>query len=278
VPLPLPASELGFEPPGELHAAAFAWPEPRPGWCWIPPGPGLCGDDLGIGQEDERPVRTPTTAGFWLAEHETTNAQFAAFLNAIGGSAFDAQWLDLDGPKCRVQWDADANAFATDAPNLPVVTVSWHGAMAYCRWLTETTGVLHRLPKEVEWEKAARGPGSRVYAYGDTYVTAAANQESGVLKPVGRFPRNGFGLFDMTGNAFEWTADDYRRGAYGGTSHAAEQQNEYRVLRGGSFVLDGIFVRNSMRMRLRPDVRADDVGFRVLRQNTDPAIGPVPDD
>jgi formylglycine-generating enzyme required for sulfatase activity len=263
---------------GELHAAAFAWPEPRPGWCWIPPGPGLCGDDLGIGQEDERPVRTPTTAGFWLAEHETTNAQFAAFLNAIGGSAFDAQWLDLDGPKCRVQWDADANAFATDAPNLPVVTVSWHGAMAYCRWLTETTGVLHRLPKEVEWEKAARGPGSRVYAYGDTYVTAAANQESGVLKPVGRFPRNGFGLFDMTGNAFEWTADDYRRGAYGGTSHAAEQQNEYRVLRGGSFVLDGIFVRNSMRMRLRPDVRADDVGFRVLRQNTDPAIGPVPDD
>jgi formylglycine-generating enzyme required for sulfatase activity len=277
VPLPLPAAELGFVAPATTSVTIWPWPGPDLGWCWIPPGPGLRGDDLGIGQEDERPVSTPELPGFWLAERETTNAQFVAFLDAAGRDAVERRWLDLEGRKCRVHWDASANAFATDAPEMPVVTVSWHGAAAYCRWLTTTTGVPHRLPSEAEWEKAARGPGSRVYAYGDTCRTAAANQESGNLLPTGLFAANGFGLLDMTGNAFEWTGDEYMRGAYGRRQPAAEEQAGYRALRGGSFVLDGIFLRNSMRMRLRPEVRADDVGFRVLRQNTAAAFGPVPD-
>jgi len=278
VPLPLPAAGLGFEPGGTTAITVWPWPEPDADWCWIPPGLALRGDDLGIGQEDERPLSTPMLPGFWLAERETTNAQFADFLNALGHDAIDRQWLDLQGRKCRIHWDPTRNTFLADAPDLPVVTVSWHGAAAYCRWRTETTGVRHRLPTETEWEKAARGPGSRVYAYGDTYRTAAANQESGTLLPTGRFAANGFGLLDMTGNAFEWTSDEFLRGAYGGRHPAGEDESGYRALRGGSFVLDGIFVRNSMRMRLRAEVRADDVGFRVLRQNTDPALGPLADD
>ena len=270
VPLPLPRAELGHVPPEAVHVTVWPWPAADPGWCWVPVGPTLRGDALGIGQEDERPLATPSTAGFFLAERETTNAQFVAFLNALPRDRVDRTWLDLDGAKCRVQRDPGAGRFATDAPELPVVTVSWHGAGAYCRWLSATTGVEHRLPTETEWEKAARGPGSRVYAYGDTYTTARANQESGRLRTGGEYPPNGFGLFDMTGNAFEWTADAYR----GPTSSTGDE--ELRVLRGGSFVLDGIFVRNAMRMRLRPDVRADDVGFRVLRVNTDPRFGPVP--
>lgn len=277
VPLPLPAAELGFVPPATTEVTVWPWPAPLPGWCWVPPGLGLRGDDLGVGQEDERPVHTPGLSGFWLAERETTNAQFVRFLNAIPRADVDAAWLDLEGHKCRVQWDANANAFATDAPDLPVVTVAWAGAAAYCRWLTTTTGTVHRLPTETEWEKAARGPGSRVYSYGDTYRTAAANQESGRLCPAGSFAAAGFALYDMTGNAFEWTADVFVRGAYGGDHLAAPADGDHRALRGGSFVLDGIFLRNSMRMRLRPEVRADDVGFRVLRENTNPEVGPVPD-
>lgn len=268
VPLPLPTAGLGFSPPEETLVVVEPWPADETGWCWIPGGLALRGDELGVGQEDERPLSTPCTAAFWLARHETTNAQFAAFLNAIGRDAVDRRWLDLDGAKCRVQWDADAEAFATDAPDLPVVTVSWPGAVAYCEWRTRTTGTRHRLPTETEWEKAARGPGSRVYAYGDTCTTAAANQESGRLRACGAFAPNGFGLFDMTGNAFEWTADRYLRNAYGPhpSDGGPRDEREFRALRGGSFVLDGIFCRNSMRMRLRPDVRADDVGFRVLRE------------
>lgn len=277
IPLPLPAAGLGHEPPASLALAVEPWPRPLDGFCWIPAGPGLRGDELGVGQEDERPLATPGTAGFWLAARETTNAQYARFLTAIGRDRIDAGWLDLGGPQCRVRWDETARTFSTDAPELPAVKVSHAGALAYCAHLTRTTGVVHRLPTETEWEKAARGPGSRVYAYGDTCTTAAANQESGRLRAVGSFAPNGFGLFDMTGNAFEWTADVYRRTAYAeapafaqATNDAAATTRDLRVLRGGSFVLDGIFVRNSMRMRLRPDVLADDVGFRVLREVSDP--------
>lgn len=270
VPLPLPPRGLGFAPPAETRIAVEPWPADEPGWCWIPAGPALRGDEFGVGQEDERPLSTPETAGFWLARHETTNAQYVAFLAAVGRAAVEPGWLDFAGPQCRVRWDALASAFTTDAPDLPVVTVSWHGAVAYCRWLTTTTGTPHRLPGETEWEKAARGPGSRVYAYGDICTTAAANQESGRLRAVGSFAPNGFGLVDMTGNAFEWTNDVFVRGAYGPHPADAEDagRTEFRALRGGSFVLDGIFVRNAMRMRLRADVRADDVGFRVLREAT----------
>ena len=269
VPLALPPpGELGFRAPQTTLLTVWPWPDRRPGWCWIPAGPALCGDRLGVGQEDERPLRRPDTAGFWLAARETTNAEFVAFLNALGAARVDPSWLDLDGAKCQVRWDPERRRYGTDRPDLPVVTVSWHGATAYCRWRTETTGVRHRLPHECEWEKAARGPGSRTYAYGDVCRAAAANQESGALRAGGRYPANGFGLFDMTANAFEWTADRYRRAG-------AEPTVELRALRGGSYVLDGIFVRNAMRMRLRPAVRADDVGFRVLRVNTDPRFGPT---
>lgn len=265
VPLPLPPGQPGSAaPPEETRLTVLPWPPPDPGWCWIPPGPALRGDELGVGQEDERPLAAPSTAGFWLARCETTNAQYAQFLDALGREAVDPGWLDLGGPMCRVRWDPDRGGFATDAPDLPVVTVSFAGAVAYCEWRTAATGVVHRLPSETEWEKAARGPGSRVYAYGDTFRTDAANQESGRLAAVGSFAPNAFGLFDMTGNAFEWTGDLYRREAGNGADPAGP--SGHRSLRGGSFVLDGIFVRNSMRMHLRPEVRADDVGFRVLRE------------
>ena len=72
---------------------------------------------------------------------------------------------------------------------------------------------------------------------------------------------NGWGLFDTTGNAFEWVADAYP----GGPDH---------VLRGGSFVLDGMFLRNSFRMRARPSTRADDFGFRVVREAAPPEQEP----
>ncbi|MEC8652795.1 MAG: SUMF1/EgtB/PvdO family nonheme iron enzyme [Planctomycetota bacterium] len=262
VPLPVLPAELGYEPQ-PMRATFLPPPPPEPGWRWIPAGPFLLGDRLGVGQEDERPVRTPETAGFWLAAHETTNAQYAQFLNALPKDRVDASWLDFGGRKCRVRLDEESGRYVTDAPTLPVVTVSAAGADAYCRWRTDATDVPHRLPTEAEWEKAARGPGSRVYAYGDTCATLHANQESGALAPVGGYAPNGFGLYDMTGNAFEWTADVYVSGRA-----RDPDAGKFRALRGGSFLLDGVFVRNAMRMRLRPSVRADDVGFRVLRANS----------
>jgi sulfatase modifying factor 1 len=254
LPAPLFANALPSDATLELRVA----PPPTcadPEFAVVPAGPALVGDTLGIGQEDERPARIVEVAAFALGRREVTNAEFAAFLNAMDNRV-DEAWCAFDSRKFRCR--RDAGAWRTDAPALPVVTVSLGGARAYCDWRTNTTGVRHRLPREVEWEKAARGPESLVYAYGNVYRRDAANQESGTLRDVAQFAANGYGLHDMTGNAFEWTED-----AYVAPGAAAA---EFQVLRGGSFVLDGMYLRNSFRMRQRPDVRTDDIGFRVVRE------------
>ncbi|MFO1030624.1 MAG: SUMF1/EgtB/PvdO family nonheme iron enzyme [Planctomycetota bacterium] len=264
--LPLPLHRTAVRPATlELTVTPPPASAPLPGFVWIPPGPAVCGDVLGIGQEIERPARVRSFPGFWLGHHEVTNAEFAVFLDACG-DAVDPQWLDLDSHQCRLRRAADGR-WHSDAPQLPVVTVAHAGALAYCAHRTAATGLVHRLPSEWEWEKAARGPRSSTYAYGDVYRQAAANQESGELRPVGSHAPNGFGLVDMTGNAFEWVADVHPAADGANPAGAAPS---HRVLRGGSFVLDGIYLRNSLRMKLRPGVRADDVGFRVLLEPTPP--------
>lgn len=245
-----------FENADGLSVPTRAAPPGDDEFATIPAGPASIGDRLGVGQPDERPVRIVDLPTYQLGRHEVTNAQYAAFLTANASAIDPDGCLDLRNRKCRIA-ARDDGTFVTDAPRLPAVTVSWKGAQAYCTWRSGLDPAhSYRLPTEDEWEKAARGPGSHVFSYGDVYTPGAANQESGQIAPVGTFPPNAWGLFDLTGNAFEWTADGEE-----GVDTAPR-----RYLRGGSFVLDGIFLRNSFRMLLRPTVRADDVGFRVLRE------------
>ena len=270
----LPASQL------DLTVSPLS-PAPA-GMVAIPAGPSLQGDELGIGQPDEGPCRTVSLPAFALGTREVTNGEFVRFLNA-GESP--ERWIALDSATCRIHFDPATKKLTSDAPELPVVNVSWDGARAYCAWLAKQTGRPYRLPSEAEWEKAARGPESCVFAYGDRYRPDGANQESGCLRPAGTFAANGWGLHDMTGNAYEWCADRYAGSARAGSAHAgsahagsahagaadvARQSSSrsagvrpYRVLRGGSFVLDGVYMRNSFRMRYRPTVMSDDIGFRV---------------
>jgi formylglycine-generating enzyme required for sulfatase activity len=253
-------------------------------WAWIPEGHALIGDVLGIGQEDERPAHLVDLGEFWIGRREVTNAEYAAFLNEAA-AAVDESWLAFDSKKCLVKRDEVTAKWTTTAPSMPVVTVSLAGAQAYCAWLTRRTGVRHRLPTEAEWEKSARGPRSTIYDYGNVFRRLAANQESGRLREGGAFEARGFGLFDMTGNAFEWVADEYDGGAYRARAGSVARNPlvragsaggdpPYQVLRGGSFVLDGMYLRNSFRMKQRPSVRTDDIGFRVVRES---APGPRKD-
>ena len=258
LPLPLPRRASVPEP---VELTVTPPPDARNGWRWIPAGPALRGDVLGGGQEDERPARVEHIAGFWISRDEVTNAQFVRFLN--GQERINPRWFNPESRKIGIVRGADA--WAPRRPREPMVTVSWYGASAYCEWLTKQTGKLHRLPTESEWEKAARGPESYVYAYGNTYRTAAANQESGALRPVGQFGENGFGVRDLTGNAFEWVQDTYR-----GVAPQEDGVPPHRVLRGGSFVLDGMYLRNSFRMYHRPSTQSDDFGFRVVQPEDTP--------
>ncbi len=258
--LPLPLHRRATLPP-RVDLTVTPPPPRRNGWCWIPAGPALRGDVLGVGQEDERPAIVEQVAGFWISRDEVTNTQFARFLN--DQAEVDSSWFNPESRKLGIS--KSPTSWTASRPREPMVTVSWYGANAYCRWLTKQTGKLHRLPTESEWEKAARGPESYVYAYGNTYRAAAANQESGALRPVGEFAANGFGVRDLTGNAFEWVQD-----TYAGAAPPEDGVPAHRVLRGGSFVLDGMYLRNSFRMYHRPSTQSDDFGFRVVRPEDTP--------
>ncbi|MEI8292774.1 MAG: formylglycine-generating enzyme family protein [bacterium] len=149
-------------------------------------------------------------------------------------------------------------------PEWPAVWVSWDDAVAYCAWL----GPGFRLPTEVEWEYAARAGSQKPYPWGDTITPEQANylhNEQGAKigpghrTPVGAYPPNAFGLFDMLGNVCEWVRDlwrpDYQTGP---------QVNETRrVLRGGAWDYLPRLLRCSWRDALAHDTRRDNVGFRI---------------
>ncbi|MFC5506356.1 MULTISPECIES: SUMF1/EgtB/PvdO family nonheme iron enzyme [Hyphomicrobiales] len=157
----------------------------------------------------------------------------------------------------------------------PVTDIHWNDANAYLAWLSARTGKRYRLPSEAEWEYAARGGTTTTYPWGATLVKERANCV-GCNEPTrrqavetGQFPPNGFGLFDMAGNAAEWVADcwsdSYRATPRDGSAFTAPGCRE-RVLRGGSFNNDPRYLRSAARFKYEADVRFFTNGFRVVRE------------
>jgi formylglycine-generating enzyme required for sulfatase activity len=158
----------------------------------------------------------------------------------------------------------------------PVVLVTVEDALAYCRWLTEELGRRFRLPTEAEWERAARGGlEGRRYPWGDSIDASLAHFHAGLTsnrvpgtKPTGTYQPNGFGLYDMTGNVWEWVADWYAPDYY--ASGAAEDpkgpaSGTLRVVRGGAWLNDDPeMLRCSYRHAVPPDTYSYTIGFRIV--------------
>ena len=205
---------------------------------------------------------TPTSA-FYMAKYAVTVAQFRAFVQATGYAVGNDDW----------QRDPD---------HQPVRYVTWHNAQAYVRWLDaelKRTGWLNgletaqwqlRLPSELEWEKAVRGGGAaQVFPWGDERDPERANYsdtEINAPSPAGCFAANGYGLYDMLGNVWEWTQTRY-------TSYPPKNQWELTemidnastiVVRGGAFYNDERNVRCACRNRDQPPYRNYGIGFRCL--------------
>lgn len=207
------------------------------------------GDDNSL--PDERPAHRVHISAFRLAVLPVTNADYASFLDAIS----------RDAPK--FSHDKRFNA-----PDQPVVAVTWFDAVNYCDWLSSVTGAHYRLPTEAEREKAARG-GSEGTAYapedeppdGGRFVQDAP-------RAVGLSGPNGYGLFDTCYNVHEWCSDWYGADYYAVSPDrdpTGPPNGTRRTSRGGAWRHQVKYNRCAARSSLPPHFRYNDYGFRVAQ-------------
>ncbi len=239
----------------------------------IPAGLFLMGsDDLG---RAEKPVHRVYLDEYDIGKFEVTNAQFKLFCDDAGYPYPEATW-EPDGETTV--------SYLINRPNYPVVGISWEDAMAYCRWLSQRTGKAYRLPTEAEWEKAARGGlQGKKYPWGDEEPDAGGiyranfgseadnnhrRRRDGFLftAPLGSFPANGYGLYDVAGNVWEWCADIYHEDYYShspDTNPQGPTEGGKRVQRGGSWFGGPQRLQCAARQWNYPLIRYASTGFRV---------------
>jgi len=233
--------------------------------------------------DDEKPIHTVYLNAFYMDKYEVTNAQYSKFLNEYrkNDDAAGNRLIDLDDKCCLIEKSSGVYHPKKGYENHPVVEVSWYGATAYAQFYGK------RLPAEAEWEKAARGElVGKKFPWGDKPSHGYANYsgKSGQDKwdgtsPVGSFPANGYGLFDMAGNVWEWCADKYDSGYYskssknnptGPASSVSFVGNNFtsvkthRVSRGGSYSGKPNNMRAADRYREHPAQVRVDLGFRCV--------------
>jgi len=206
--------------------------------------------------ENETPRHTVYLDAFYIDKYEVTVGQYKKFIQATGHRAPD--------------WSGVSKYSPTN--NHPIIYVSWDDAQAYCKWAGK------RLPTEAEWEKAARGGlVGKKYPWGNEAPDAGgkyrANYDPGkytkdgyhYTAPVGSFPPNGYGLYDMAGNVWEWCADWYDKNYYSSSPRrnpSGAASGQYRVVRGGSCFNSRFNMRAADRYDFALDFISDLFGFR----------------
>lgn len=217
------------------------------------------GDVSGDGDSDEQPVR-----------HVTLARPFAIGRNLVSFADYDLFCERTARPK--PEYDGEGRA------HRPVVSVSWYDATAYAQWLSEQTGHRYRLPTNSEWEYAARGGRETRYPWGDELgedgaVCAGCGSmwDSRATAPVGSFPPNNFGLYDMAGNVWQWVADcwdvDYWAAPSDGSAYTVGAYCDKKIIRGGSWSYPAREVRVANRWRDFTVRTSDDTGFRLVRES-----------
>ncbi len=202
------------------------------------------GSPAGQGTDEERPQHSVTVPSFFMGKYPITQAQWRA-MAAL--------------PQVEIPLNPDPSHFKGD--NRPVEQVSWDKAVEFCERLSRFTGHQYRLPSEAEWEYACRAGTTTPFYFGETLTPKLARCKAnlgmalvtmfiGKTAPVGSYLPNAFGLYDMHGNVWEWCADTWHENYQGAPTDGStwlESDNDYRVLRGGSWGDDPQVCRSASR-------------------------------
>ncbi len=229
--------------------------------------------DMGAnnGDSGEKPVHRVTIVyAFALGKTEITRGQFAAFVNETSYNAGDKCWTFEDGKVEERSGRNWRNPGYRQDDNHPVACLNWNDVKAYSEWLSKKTGKPYRLPSEAEWEYACRGGAQQEYCGSDNVDSVAwygYEKSSKTTHPVAGKQANAFGLYDMSGNVWEWVEDSYHD-SYSdapkdGTAWGGDGAK--RVLRGGSWGNGPQFARAARRFRYEPALRYISFGFRLAR-------------
>ncbi|MDP6940709.1 MAG: SUMF1/EgtB/PvdO family nonheme iron enzyme [Planctomycetota bacterium] len=275
---------------------------PRPDMVEIAGGTFEMGDHFNVGWSAEQPVHEVTLDTFYMDQYEVTNQKFADYLNSafaqgmvtvsggrvyqVGGSGNEICYLNNG-----LTWNGSSFQIDSGKTNHPAVYMTWYGACHYANWRSsednftpcydETTWDCdfqadgYRLPTEAEWEYAARGGAHNPYYqypwnrndinYGDANYDYTPN--IGSTCDVGNYAPNGYGLYDTSGNVWEWCNDWYDSSYYSNspnTNPTGPTTGSNRALRGGAWFNLDINLRSAGRGHNEPTSRNGSYGFRLL--------------
>lgn len=231
------------------------------GFVYVPPGPAILGGDEAAIRSLPREVAD--VPGFLMAVHEVTVAEYLAFVNAqpkgeakpyLPRGSRKQGFAVLFWPEADGSWSYPR----TWPDDRPITGITWEAATAYCAWRSIRDGVRYRLPTEREWEKACRGADGRPYPWGEAPPGGRANvpeaAEALSPLPIGSRPDDVsvFGIFDMIGNAAEWTRSGY------------DERLLHRVVRGGAWVPMTDEPRAAARFPVLTQDAPHYIGFRLV--------------
>jgi formylglycine-generating enzyme required for sulfatase activity len=238
----------------------------------IPAGAFFMGSRRGHGEKDEFPLHEVALDEYLIGRYLVTAKEWAVFLNDIGEVN---EHYFVPSSETTVTFFEGRFYPKRGCGEHPANGVTWHGATAYCRWLTRRAGRPYRLPTEAQWEKAARsGLRDQRYPWGNSSALGRAqfnqiwSNPRHTLCPVGSFDPNAYGLYDMAGNVWEWCRDWYDPEYYGRSPRlnpTGPEDGAFKVLRGGSWGGLDIQIRCGIRVGEDPTVSDSRIGFRLAR-------------
>jgi formylglycine-generating enzyme required for sulfatase activity len=248
------------------------------------------GDTFGDGEKDEKPVHKTCVSDFAISKHDVTVGQFRRFVDSTnhrteaekGGGCFvltGNDWKKQDSNNWK-------NPGFKQNDQHPVTCVNWNDAQAFVIWMNTLGSRRYRLSTEAEWEYVARSGGKKerfagfsdrklLFKYANfcdnncvtSWKTAGQNDGYNGTSPVGNYQPNALGLYDMTGNLWQWVGDWYGERYYGNSpkdNPKGAPSGTERVIRGGSWLSIPDDLRAAERNSCSPDYNAFDIGFRLV--------------